>query len=459
MWYILVVAVILRLGVPLAARWLAGGPPLVREPDSAGYLEAAASLWRQHAFARQGKPEIVRTPGYPLLLVPGVALERADLWAIVVQALSGALTVYLVMRLAEETVRVGYGLDRHGRMDQRGERGGKVSAAAGWFAAGDPLAVLYCGKLLSETCFTTALAVGVWGLARHAATHRRKPLVAAALALAGATFVRPISYFLPPLAAAWLVCLPARTAGNPAVDAGGAARGGSLRWLHAGLFLLLSMGPAVCWQIRNWSVAGYGGFSAITDINLYYWQAAGVVARRERLPLAAAQAQLAERERLAHLRAPLRARSQAERFFWMRGEALRILRESPWLYAGIHAAGMLAVITDPGTQAWLDYVRYEPPRRPAEVGGLRRLAWAMAAKPWATLLHGLLWGWVIILIGWGVLGLFRMPRGPLWWLLVLVFVYLWCLSGGPLGYHRFRIPLLAMWWVWLGHAARGERVS
>jgi len=401
----------------------------------------------------------VRTPGYPVLLLPGLALGGADLWAIVVQALSGTLTVYLVMRLAQEAGCAGPGEDVHAGGEQLGDRGSTASVAAGWFAAWDPLAVLYCGKMLSETCFTTALALVVWGLARHAAAYRRGPLIAAALALAGATFVRPISYFLPPLAAAWLVCLPGRGARKATVEAQRAGGGGSLRWLNAGLFLLLSMGPAACWQIRNWAVAGYGGFSAITDINLYYWQAAGVVARREKLPLAAAQAQLLERERLAHLRAAAHGHSQAERFFWMRGEALRILRESPWVYAGIHAAGMAAVTSDPGTQAWLDYVRYEPPPRPAELGGLRRLAWAIRAKPWATLLHGLLWGWVIILIGWGVLGLFRMPRGPLWWLLVLVFVYFWVLSGGPLGYHRFRIPLLVIWWVWLGHAARGERVS
>jgi hypothetical protein len=446
-WPILGLALLLRLATPLAAWWLAGGPPLVREPDSEGYLQAAAALWHERAFTRDGRPEIVRTPGYPLLLVPGVALDLPDLWAILLQACCGTLTVYVVMKVALEAAQ-GCGQTA---LAEPAFAPRAVPRAAALAAACDPLAVLYCGKLLSETCFTTALALSLWGLLRHAATRRLLPLAWAAVALAAATFVRPIAYYLPPVAALWLACL-----GPP--PAAQAPRHGTLpaaiwesRWFRAAVFLMLAMAPCLLWQARNDRLTGYGGFSAISDVNLYYWQAAPVVAEREGLTLVEAQTRLAERARAARLPGVPHHALQAARFFWMRREALGILRREPWLYARIHAQGMLAVLSDPGTQAWLNYVRYEPPPRPAGLAGMRRFAWALKAKFWATLVHAMLWAWVLALLGLGIAGLCRMPRGRGWWLLALVFLYLLCLSGGPLGYHRFRIPLLAVWSVWAGH--------
>lgn len=455
LWKVLLLALLLRLAMPLAAWLLSGGRPLVREPDSTSYLECAQSLWRERAFAREGLPEIVRTPGYPMLLVPGVALGRVDLWAILLQACCGTLTVYLVMRLTAETAFDAGGLDLPASTAQQGRLQNTMCVAAGVVAACDPLAVLYCGKLLSETCFTTALAVCLLGLIRHAATSRVAPLVWAALALAAATFIRPISYYLPPLVAVWLVCATSSRASraNAALGAGRLGTTFLRRCLHGALFLLLAMGPSLLWQARNYLVAGYVGFSAITDINLYYWQAASVVAAREQIPFLTAQDRLLERQRAAPLQRAPGQSTRADRFLWLRREGLQILRQHPWLYARIHAKGMLAVIIDAGTQAWLDYVRYEPPPRPAESAGLRRLMWAVKTKPGATLVHVLLRAWLGLLLVFGALGLYHMPRSGAWWLLGLVFLYLWCLSGGELGYHRFRIPLLAIVSVWAGRGA------
>lgn len=451
-WAILAGALLLRLAAPVAAWYLAGEPPLTREPDSAGYVDAAHALWRDGEFTRAGMPEIVRTPGYPLLLVPGVALGRVDVWAVLLQALCGTATVFIVMRLTETAWDMAVP-DLAAPPPRGAHVAQAASAMAGLVAACDPLAVLYCGKVLSETCFSTALAICLWGLVKHRITQRWGSLVLAALALATATFIRPISFFLPLLAAMWLVC--ARRPGSTQAGIGTRTtlRGANIaaRCLHAAVFLLLSAGPSLLWQVRNYMAAGYAGFSAITDVNLYYWQAAPVVAEQEQISLVEAQARLAEQVRLANLPAEPRQHAQAARLRWMRRQALHTLRQAPWLYARIHLKGMLAVVSDPGTRAWLDYVRYEPPPRPPGQHGLARLAWSLNAKPWAAALHALLWGWILALLALGGLGLYRMPRSAAWWLFVLVFLYLWCLSGGPLGYHRFRIPLLVVWSVWVGH--------
>ncbi len=41
---------------------------------------------------------------------------------------------------------------------------------------------------------------------------------------------------------------------------------------HAGHFLMVVTGSVGLWQVRNVSQAGYSGFSAIADVNVYFYQ-------------------------------------------------------------------------------------------------------------------------------------------------------------------------------------------
>src|SRR5207244_6507344 len=101
------------------------------------------------------------------------------------------------------------------------------------------------------------------------------------LALAIATMFRPICYYLffPLLVfvigAAWV---------------GGANRKRVMAVAFA--FFLPWLMLVGSWQIRNRVVSGSAQFSSIQSVNLYFYRAAGIVALRDRIPLAAAQAQL-----------------------------------------------------------------------------------------------------------------------------------------------------------------------
>lgn len=420
---VLSVACTLRVLTPLAALAMARPEPLFHEPDTAGYLRAAEQLATSGQFATADGPEIVRTPGYPLLLALGVLAGRVDAVTIGLQIVLSCISVWLVYRL---------GLLLEGR---------RAGLAAAWLLACEPLSVLYASKLLSETLFTTLLTLSIFFAARYHRELRWLDLLGAAVAIAAAAYVRPIAYYLPPwLAAVWLVLLSRRA---------------ESRWRLAkqlGVFLLVSMGLMGLWQWRNLRVAGYTGFSAIADVNLYYYQAVPVLAELEGVPpeqLSDYQRELGFHDRAAWLRRHPEARDwpDARRYALLRTEARRVLRAHPLIAMRLHLSGVIHALLDSGRNAWVHFFRLLPEEEPADAGGLRsaseRLIAALRNKPLVLAIHAALALTVAISLGLALVGIVRevIRRDSLAVLILAVLTYFLVLSGGPAGYHRFRLPI------------------
>lgn len=420
---VLAVACGLRVLTPLVAFATARPGPLFHEPDTAGYLRAAEQLANTGRFATADGPEIVRTPGYPLLLAFGVLAERVDAVTIGLQIVLSCISVWLVYRL---------GLLLDGR---------RAGLAAAWLLACEPLSVLYASKLLSETLFTTLLTLSLFFAARYHRELRWFDLLGAAVAIAAAAYVRPIAYYLPPwLAAVWLVSLYRRA---------------ESRWRLAkqlGVFLLVSMGLMGLWQWRNLRLAGYPGFSAIADVNLYYYQAVPVLAELEGVPTEQFfdyQRELGFHDRAAWLRRHPEARdwSEARRYALLRAEARRVLRAHPLIAMRLHLSGVVHTLCDSGRNAWVHFFRLLPDEEPADAGGLRspseRLMAALRNKPFVLAIHAALALTLAIYLGLALAGLARGVRQCNPWTLLLVaeLAYFLILSGGPAGYHRFRLPI------------------
>ena len=71
-------------------------PDGVQTPDSDGYLYLADDL--KHLFFGAPEPEIFRTPGYPMFLLPGLATGGPNHWwhlVLIVQIVFDVLLVYL----------------------------------------------------------------------------------------------------------------------------------------------------------------------------------------------------------------------------------------------------------------------------------------------------------------------------------------------------------------------------
>ncbi|MFH1572013.1 MAG: glycosyltransferase family 39 protein, partial [Gemmatimonadota bacterium] len=344
---------------------------------------------------------------------------------VALQAGLGAATVYLVYALALRLAR--------------GRR--RPALAAALLCAAEPLAVIYAAKLLTETAFTFLLVVGLWALAAYLGEGRGRHLALAGLCLVGAAYVRPVAYYLPALVALGLTGRALRRRPR---------RGALLA--HAAAFAVSCMVGLGAWRVRNAVVAGYDGFSAIADVNLYYYQAAAVRAAREGIPFYTVQEQLGYRDEEIYLAAHPEQRDwpPARRYAFLRRAALEELAAHPLAAATLQARGVVAALADPGGLELLRlFGRY--PRAAALLGvAVDRGLWPALQvldreRPGALLLNLAMAAALLAYYGLAALGLARgRPPGAVALLLVGVGLYLLLLSGGPASLSRFRHPLMPL---------------
>ncbi|MBX7168934.1 MAG: glycosyltransferase family 39 protein [Pirellulales bacterium] len=418
LWSLVLAAMVLRMAVLLASLLASnGGRPWI-EPDSAAYLETARSLALKGEFSRGDEPEVLRTPGYPLLLALGAAVGRIEATSLVLQVMLGGLSVALVYLLAKEL--------------QLAER---VALTAAALASVEPLGVLYAGKLLSETLFAFVLLAALVALAAGLRRGHGGALCVGFALLVAAAFVRPIAVFLPLViwvvvalrSRPWLRQLPAtwfKTCSKPIMS----------------LCLIGGIVPAGLWAQRNADVADYRAFSAVSDVNAYFWHAAGVYAKQHRRDLRDVQREwgLASREAYVAAHPEQRVWSQGARYRWMRKAAREILESAPGTFIEQYGQGLVATLIDPGSGALIASLGGQRLPRP-----LRLILHALAASALAGLYLAALAGLVLQRSRF-----FTLAGGQV----LLVTGYLLVLSGGPVGYHRLRHPVMPLVCVWAAPA-------
>jgi 4-amino-4-deoxy-L-arabinose transferase-like glycosyltransferase len=367
-------------------------------------------------------PEIVRTPGYPLLVSIGALAGSTEPVTVALQIAISCLTVWFVYRLGLLVLP-----------------GAEWARAAALAYAVEPLSILYCSKFLSETLFTCLVTAGAYSLAVYLKERSWRPLLTAAVLLSAGALVRPIGYYLPLVIAVALV-VAASVRWKPRLPA----------LAQCAALLIVAAAPIVAWQVRNSVVAGYDRFSAIEDINLYFYNAAALVAHGEGVPLGEIQARWGYSDRsVFDERHPwLRGKPAAERYAAMRREALAILRPNIAAYARIHLAGvpsialgtglteyatLLGIETDASENAarWGDnyWQRFWAMlgERPVYLGGTAMLLCAVLAY-WALALRAAV-SWTFA----GRLDVLMLAGVALYFMLV---------AAGPTSTHRMRHPAM-----------------
>lgn len=308
--------------------------------DTASYLEPGRNLLLHGRFVADGVPDLVRTPGYPLFLAfTSLAGLPA---AAVANLILSVFSVLLVWKLG----RTVFADDR-------------IALGAAWIFALEPVSFTYSCVLMSESLFLVLLLLSMERLAEFLRERRLPLLVAAGLWLAAATFVRPVTYYLPVALALGLYVVLVRVSG--------------LRW-KAPAVLLISVLPWIAaWQVRNWVETGYDGFSSISEINLYFDDAADVTARLEHRPFLDVRKDLGysdftDNNGQFYLYQPYLALhpeqagwSQGQRLAFMHYEAVRVI----WAHYGVFLRNCLLdlfkMVIDRGSGPIYDLMN---PRRP-----------------------------------------------------------------------------------------------
>jgi hypothetical protein len=418
-----VVAAALRLTL-LTATLPRTGTRIITSGDTASYLEPGRNLLLYARFFTGMLPEIGRTPGYPLFLA--VASLRGAALAALMQMILSVFSVVLVWRLARAVFAEG-----------------RISIMAAWLFALDPVVMTYSIRLLPETLFLALLLLSLERLAVFLRERRLCTLAAAGLWLAAATFVRPVSYYLPLALALGLFVVLVRVPG--------------LRWKAPAVLLLSVLPWLAAWQTRNLLETGFGGFSSIVARNLYFYQAAEVTARVEHRPFVAVQSAFGYPDEQSYVaRHPEQAGwSQARRVAFMAAEARRVLGAHPGAAMKMYLEGAAVVVFTPCAADLLRLLGVSPedgPKRVVNEGPVRSALRLAQAHPWTAalmaVLEGLLLG-LYLLAARGALS--GCARPALLWLLLGVFLYFVAVSGGAQAVGRYR--LLAMPAVWLLAAA------
>jgi hypothetical protein len=231
----------------------------------------------------------------------------------------------------------------------------------------------------------------------------------------------------------------------------------------ASLFFAICAAPLAAWQFRNAHTTGYSGFSAITDQNLYFYQAAAVLAAREGESLEAKQAEMGAFDDtvLFEQHPEWRSLITAERYRQMGALAREIIRSDAWGYARIHFGAIAKLLITPGAgdlqQLTNNFGRGNT--RAEHMADAPRIAESSARRRIAQLLLG---GFLATLLALATTGCV-FAAGPVWArrLLLVIAGYLLVVSGVPEPPARLRHPLMPVVCIFAGAgvAAIGQKVK
>jgi len=419
-WSVLGLALCLRTLLPISGYLYTRDATIFYTPDTASYIVPARELIVHHRFFSDGAPEIIRTPGYPLLLTAGLLLGRLELAAIAIQILLSCFTVLMVYRTAcllferEETAII----------------------AAGLYAI-DPFSILFASLLAPETLFTAVVMIGVYYLVRHLRRQSLRDVLVSAGALAASVYVRPIGYFLPLIIATGLGAWALLT-----------QRQNKLRVLaYTFAFVIVSVGLTGLWQIRNKSETGYSGFSAIASDNMYFIGAASVLAAQQNVPYYGMRDRLGYQDQRIYFQEHPEQRtwSVAQRINYINRAADHILLGSPLAYTRIYFEGIVRATFDPGSTEFIRFFNLFPKEGgllvvEVDKGTIATIR-ALFANPllfWSTML--MLPLQLIYLLCACITIFSRAILDSAILAVVFIMSYYMAISGGPGDWGRFRHP-------------------
>jgi hypothetical protein len=441
-WYVLFVALCLRLVLPLWGLLYTHDAKMFSSVDTWSFVVPAQELIRHHRFFTHGAPEIIRTPGYPLLLTVGLLAGQLGLVTLLLQILISCFTVYMVY----QTARLLF------------EREIIAIVAAALYTI-EPLSIRYTSTLVTETLFTALAIVWLYFLLKYLDRHQLRDLLLSGMVLAASVYVRPVGYFLPVVIATGLTVWVLVTTDR------------KIHFItHIAVFLAVSMSLTGVWQARNQLETGYSGFSAISSINMYYYLATSVLAAQQQVPFFEMQRRLGYRAKMQDRFGYLDDRiylelhpeqstwTLAERLNYMSREGEHILLRHPLSYLRIHIEGIVRSIFDPSATGLLKFFRLIPDEdgvfgKLVDGGIVRTMKELRLTSPLIFWGNALLLLVQLLYLSFASCALVsrRLIRQPKVIAAILVVAYYLVIAGGPAANSRFRHPAMPIICVLAGY--------
>ena len=413
--------------------------PRVREGqilkgDALEYHLLAKNLAENHRFAGQTfyQLDAIRTPGYPLFVgffylffgaVPWIVL----LAQILLDSISCALFYLILARLISP----------------------KAAVPSAIMYAMDPFLIFHSSTLLSDIPFIFLCLVAFFFIANiiDVGYQKRKffPLALSAIFFGLATLTRPISLYLPPLIALFLLF----------------HFRGKIKFAlkYASVYLLVFAVTIAPWLVRNQVCYGQLSLSTSGAYNLLVRSVAPIIMHKNDLDAHSARKMLFDeadelmaRDGLssAHLNDFQKAR------YWQRA-AIGHLRSEPLKFLKFHVLGMIHTLANLGTRSYADFLGMKTGVEPLDIkqyaGFVSLLRAFLRAKTGPEIAIGLAIGTYLLvtyllaavglITGWGH------GNRPILWLSLLISLYFLTITGAA-GLARFKLPAIPFYLVFAG---------
>lgn len=425
-WGILLLSFIIRGSLPIIAFIVNRDYSVFHVIDTDRYIKTAIELVSSGTFSLNGIPEVVRTPGYPVLLIPGILSGNLEAVTIFIQIILSCLTTYFVYRIALLL------------FDNI-----KVATLSALLYAIEPLSIVFSCCLVTETLFTFLNTLFLYYMVQYFKKKSLGSLIFSAVILAVSVYVRPINYFLPILTVAilsiWIITR---------------VRDNRMLVIHATSFFLVAMGLIGLWQVRNKIETGYAGFSAISDHNLYFYEGASVLSVRQGIPLNAVQENMGigSDEMYYRIHPEQRSWDLPKRYKYMHREGMKIISGDLYTYLKIRAKGTVGVLLGTGAKHWLWLFKY-PHSIDARENPIKVFLELMKKEPLqviSRLILGIVLAFYLFL---GAAGFFSRDYmcGISTIILFCVGVYLLLIAGGGGAASRFRHPIMPIVSIFAGY--------
>ena len=310
----LVVAAVFRIGA-----WAIGLPgDGYLSPDSHGYWQISSDLIRAYTDTHGTLLELalLRPPGFPALLALFRFVGDNYATAALLLSLLGVTTVLLTYQVALRLV------------------GARAAVVAAWWLALSPLHVIESSFLLTEIAFATFVLAALLTLLPSSDRSDRISTtrwIGAGLLMAVATFIRPISLYLP-----FVVLL----LGVITVKSG-------RRRLLTGIlpFVAAFALPIGAWVGHNYAKTGVATFSTIQGANLALYRAVGAMTEQDHVSVQEARQEM-RRLVAIHTSADMNPAEVAE---VQTAVGIREILERPRGYAQSSIKGLGRTLVGPGT--------------------------------------------------------------------------------------------------------------
>lgn len=378
-------------------------------PDSATYLLLADNVLNEGVFSLMPYapfiPDMIRTPGYPVFLIPFRAGATSFAFIALIQSALGALVPLLLYDSAK-------------RLNAPSSRLGALIVMV------DFCLLLFTPMVLSDGLFVLLLTASLWMFIRGMT--QSSWWWGASLLLGAAVLVRPIGLYLPLLFFIWMVAQ-------------------SRNWKRPVLVLLIGLLPVFGWKMRNDYIFGTAALSTMDMNNLLLFNAAAVKAETSGRPFEDVQREYIDAAREAMRDAPVPGAGAYRN--WAKREAMEILTAHPGVFAGQSAEKMALYFFKP-PRSWfarvlgLDYVYAPYSGAQAEKGRIRRFF--ADNHPLTIALTGFQFGLSVISFILAMIGLKKLwhRQRALAVLLLSVLLYFLLTSTVTMPDARFRMPVV-----------------